>query len=167
MVWLILCLHLDFPSHFLICISFPNLPLTITPVLFLCSLPDCYVAGSFMPWFFSPFTWFLFYLIYLRLFYLPVLDLALYFGLSIFCLPLGFVSCWNISVWTKVVDQPTGQHCHPQSHAISIQCPQQVNTFSLYTGSVLPLLSNRFFLNCPLRVSCKAMKLGKDLFFFN
>lgn len=136
MVWLILCLHLDFPSHFLICISFPNLPLTIHTgliPLFFARLLCCRVLHALV---FQPL-----YLVSVlsdlpETFYLPVLDLALYFGLSIFCLPLGFVSCWNISVWTKVVDQPTGQHCHPQSHAISIQCPQQVNTFSLYTGSV-------------------------------
>ncbi len=29
-------------------------------------------------------------------------------------------SYWDISVWTKVVDWPTDQHCHPQSHIASM-----------------------------------------------
>lgn len=26
----------------------------------------------------------------------------------------------TVAVWTKVVERPTGQHCHPQSHATSM-----------------------------------------------
>ncbi len=29
-------------------------------------------------------------------------------------------SCWNISVWTKVVDQPTDRHYHPCNRVVSL-----------------------------------------------
>lgn len=36
------------------------------------------------------------------------------------CLEREIFMCQTISVWTKVVDQPTDGHCHSLTHAVSV-----------------------------------------------